>query len=139
MDLLKRYSISFAIAGLFLYFFTIWVEEKNESRMPHNLSTKKEEKISLTLIPKRYHEKCIDLNTNNELQYGFNSDSPLSFNLHFHHEGEKIFIVKEDFIDNLEESYRPQKRSYYCLMWGNLEQKNKKLNYFFKIKKLDPY
>ena len=57
MDLIKRYSISFGIAGLFLYFFTIWVEKRNESRMPHNLSTKNEESVSVTLISKRYHEK----------------------------------------------------------------------------------
>ena len=64
--------------------------------MPHNLSTKKEEKISITLKPKRYHEKCIDLKTNSELKYGFNSDSYLSFNLHYHSKGEKIFIVKKN-------------------------------------------
>jgi len=134
MDLLKRYSISFGIAGVFLYFFTIWVEEKNESRMPHNLSTKNEEKISVTIVPKRYHEKCVDLSTKNELLYGFNSDSHLSFNLHYHDEGEKIFIVKEDSTDNLDEVFKPQKRSYYCLMWLNSGVKNKKINYYFKIK-----
>ena len=133
MDLLKRYSISFGIAGVFLYFFTIWVEEKNESRMPHNLSTKNEEKISVTLLPKRYHEKCVDLSPNKALQYGFNSDLHLSFNLHYHDQGEKIFIVKEDSTNNIDKIFKPQKRSYYCLMWGNSGGKNKKINYYFKI------
>jgi len=133
MDLLKRYSISFGIAGLFLYFFTIWVEERNERNMPHNLSTKNEEKVSITLVPKRYHEKCVDLNPKNELQYGFNSDARLSFNLHYHSEGEKIFIVKEDSTNNMEKIFKPQERAYYCLMWSNSEEKNKKINYHFKI------
>ena len=133
MDILKRYSISFGIAGVFLYFFTIWVEEKNESRMPHNLSTKNEEKISVTLLPKRYHEKCVDLSPKSELKYGFNSDSHLSFNLHYHDEGEKNFIVKEDYTKNIDKIFKPQKRSYYCLMWGNPGEKNKKINYYFKI------
>ena len=79
MDLLKRYSISFGIAGVFLYFFTIWVEEKNESRMPHNLSNKKEEKNSVTLVPKRYYEKCVDLSPKSELKYGISiTDSCVS-------------------------------------------------------------
>ena len=133
MDLLKRYSISFGIAGVFLYFFTIWVEEKNESRMPHNLSNKKEEKNSVTLVPKRYYEKCVDLSPKSELKYGFNSDSHLLFNLHYHDEGEKIYIVKEDSTNNIDKSFKPQKRSYYCLMWGNSGEKNKKINYYFKI------
>ena len=133
MDLLKRYSISFGIAGLFLYFFTIWVEEKNESRMPHNLSTKSEEKVSITLVPKRYHEKCVDLNSNNEFQYGFNSDARLAFNLHYHDEGEKIFVFKKESINSLEKVFKPKNRAYYCLMWSNSGEKNKKINYYFKI------
>ncbi len=133
MELLKRYSISFGIAGLFLYFFIVWVEERNESNMPHNLSTKKEEKVSVTLVPKRYHEKCVDLNTNQKLQYGFNSDALLKFNLHYHDEGEKIFIVQEDSSNNLEKIFKPQKRAYYCLMWVNSGEKNKKIDYYFKI------
>ena len=133
MELLKRYSISFGIAGLFLYFFTIWVEEKNQSRMPHNLSTKKEEKVSVTLVPNRYYEKCVDLNLNNELQYSFNSDASLSFNLHYHDEGETIYIVKEDSTNNLEKIFKPKKRAYYCLKWVNSGEKNKNINYHFKI------
>jgi len=43
MELLKRYSISFGIAGVLLYFFTIWVEKQHESNMPHNLTAKIEE------------------------------------------------------------------------------------------------
>ena len=135
MNLLKRYAISFGIAGLFLYFFTIWVEEKNESRMPHNLSTKKEEKISITLKPKRYHEKCVDLSPKSELKYGFNSDSHLSFNLHYHDEGETVFVVNLDSIDNVEKIFEPQKRAYFCLTWINSGKKENKIKYYFKILK----
>ena len=133
MELLKRYSISFGIAGLFLYFFIIWVEEKHENRMPHNLSSKSEEKVSLTLIPKRYHEKCLDLRPTDKLQYSFTSDMALSFNLHFHDDGKTNYIVKKESTDNIENIFSPEKRGYYCLMWGNSGEYDSKINYHFKI------
>tara|TARA_B100000700_G_scaffold317779_1_gene409718 strand:- start:589 stop:1002 length:414 start_codon:yes stop_codon:yes gene_type:complete len=135
MNIFKRYSISLGIAGLFLYFFSIWVEEKKENIMPHNLTTKKEEEVSITLLPKRYHEKCIDLSSKNDLKYGFNSEMNLSFNLHYHDEGEKFFVVEEESINSLDKIFNPQKRGYYCLMWINTGQKENKTNYFFKILK----
>ena len=133
MSLFRRYSISFGIAGLFLYFFTIWVEKKNQGKIPHNLSTKKNEKVSISLLQKRYHEKCVDLGKNNELEYGFNSDAKLSFNLHYHDEDGKIFIVNENLINNLENIFKPKERAYYCLMWINSAKKEVRINYFFKI------
>ena len=133
MNIFKRYAISLGIAGIFLYFFTLWVEKKNESKMPHNLSTKKEEKVSIDLLPKRYHEKCVDLRKNDELQYGFNSNLSLSFNLHYHDEGEKVFVVNLDSIDNLKNIFNPQKRAYYCLTWINSGKKESNIKYYFKI------
>lgn len=132
MELLKRYSISFGIAGLFLYFFIIWVEEKHENRIPHNLSTKSEEKVSVSLIPKRYHEKCVDLYPAKEFNYSFVSNALLSFNLHYHEDGEKRYIFKDDSIYKLDKIFIPEKRGYYCLMWGNSGSEELKIEYHFK-------
>ena len=133
MELLKRYSISFGIAGLFLYFFIDWVEEKHENKMPHNLSTKSEEKISLTLIPKRYHEKCVDLRPASKFKYGFSSNSSLFFNLHYHEDGEKKYIVKDEKINKIDNVFSPEKRGYYCMMWLNSGSEDMKIDYQFKI------
>jgi len=133
MELLKRYSISFAIAGLLLYFFTIWVEEKHEASMPHNLSTKNEEIVSIQLKPKRYFEKCVDLRPVQQLEYGFNANGALSFNLHFHEEGEQYYPVKEDSVSELEKTFQVEKRGYYCLKWGNPGSEDIEMDYHFKI------
>jgi len=133
MELLKRYSISFAIAGLLLYFFTIWVEEKHEASMPHNLSTKNEEIVSIQLKPKRYFEKCVDLRPVQQLEYGFNANGALSFNLHFHEEGEQYYPVKEDSVSELEKTFQAEKRGYYCLKWGNPGSEDIEMDYHFKI------
>jgi len=133
MELLKRYSISFAIAGLLLYFFTIWVEEQHEGSMPHNLSKKNEEIVSINLKPKRYFEKCVDLSPVQQLEYGFNSNGALSFNLHFHEEGEKYYPVKEDSVSEMENTFKAEKRGYYCMKWGNSGSEDVKMDYHFKI------
>ena len=133
MELLKRYSISFAIAGLLLYFFTIWVEKKHEASMPHNLSTKNEEIVSIQLKPKRYFEKCVDLRPVQQLEYGFNANGALSFNLHFHEEGEQYYPVKEDSVSELEKTFQVEKTGYYCLKWGNPGSEDIEMDYHFKI------
>ena len=135
MNLFKRYAISFGIAGFFLYFFTLWVEKKNEGKMPHNLSTKKEETVTINLQPKRYHEKCLDLSKNVELKFGFNSDKSLSFNLHYHDDGETIYLINEDPIDNIENIFEPKKRAYFCLTWINSGKKESEIKYYYKIEK----
>jgi len=135
MDLLKRYSISFGIAGVLLYFFTIYVEKQHESNMPHNLTTKTEEIVSIILPEKRYFEKCLDLSDSQELQFGFDSQTSLSFNLHYHDQGEINYRFKENSIDELDYTFQPGKRGYYCLQWGNSGKEKVELNYHFKILK----
>ena len=119
MDVFKRYAISFSIAGIILYFFTIWVEEQNEGMMPHNLSNKTIEKLAVTLPPKRYYEKCLDVSETQQLIFNFNSQAPFSFNLHYHDEGEVYYEIKEDSVVEFDFTFKPEKRAYYCLMWGN--------------------
>ena len=135
MELLKRYSISFGIAGVLLYFFTIWVEKQHESNMPHNLTAKTKEIVSIILPVKRYFEKCLDLSESQELQYGFDSQAPLSFNLHYHQKGEINYTFKEDSIDVLENTFQPERRGYYCLQWRNSGKEKVKMNYHLKILK----
>ena len=135
MDLLKRYSISFGIAGVLLYFFTIFVEKQHERNMPHNLTTKTEEIMSIILPEKRYFEKCLDLSDSQELQFGFESHAKLSFNLHYHDQGEINYRFKEGSIDELENTFQPEKRGYYCLQWGNSRKEKIEINYHFKILK----
>ena len=135
MELLKRYSISFGIAGLLLYYFTIMVEKHHERNMPHNLTNKTEEIVQIILPEKRYFEKCLDLSDSQELQFGFDSQSSLSFNLHYHQKGEIIYEFNENSIDKLENTFQPEKRGYFCLQWGNSRKEKIEINYHFKIVK----
>ena len=133
MELLKRYSISFTIACIVLYFFTIWVEKQHESNMPHNLSTKNEEIVEITIPVQHYFEKCLDLKESQELQYGFESQAPLSFNLHYHQLGETFYALEEESVVELEKTFQAEERGYYCLKWGNSGQDKVEMNYYFKI------
>ena len=133
MDFFKRYAISFSIAGIILYFFTIWVEEQNEGMMPHNLSNKTQEKLSVILPPKRYYEKCLDVSETQQLILNFNSQAPFSFNLHYHDKGEVYYEIKEDSVAEFDFTFNPGKRAYYCLMWGNPGVENVEMKYELSI------
>ena len=133
MDVFKRYAISFTIAGIILYFFTIWVEEQNEGMMPHNLSNKTEEKLVVTIPSKRYYEKCLDVSENQQLIFNFNSQAPFSFNLHYHDEGEVYYEIREDSVEEFDFTFKPEKRAYYCLMWGNPGAEKVEMNYELSI------
>ena len=133
MDVFKRYAISFSIAGIILYFFTIWVEEQNEGMMPHNLSNKTEEKLVVTIPSKRYYEKCLDVSENQQLIFNFNSQAPFSFNLHYHEEGEVYYEIKEDSVAGFDFTFKPEKRAYYCLMWGNSGAEKVEMKYELSI------
>ena len=133
MDVFKRYAISFSIAGIILYFFTIWVEEQNEGMMPHNLSNKTEEKLAVILPSKKYYEKCLDVSETQQLVFNFYSQAPFSFNLHYHDEGEVFYEIKEDSVSEFEFTFKPEKRAYYCLMWGNPGAEKVEMKYEFII------
>ena len=133
MDVFKRYAISFSIAGIILYFFTIWVEEQNEGMMPHNLSNKIEEKLVVTIPPKRYYEKCLDVSEKQQLVFNFISQAPFSFNLHYHDEGEVYYEIKEDSVEEFDFTFKPEKRAYYCLMWGNSGSEKVEMKYELSI------
>ena len=133
MDVLKRYAISFSIAGIILYFFTMWVEEQNEGMMPHNLSSKTEEKLAVTLPPNRYYEKCLDISETKQLIINFNSQDFISFNLHYHDEGKVYYEIKEDSAAEFDFTFKPKKRAYYCLMWGNPGAEKVEMKYELSI------
>ena len=135
MDFFKRYAISFSIAGIILYFITIWVEEHNEGMMPHNLSNKTEEKLAVTIPSKRYYEKCLDVSETQQLIFNFNSQAPFSFNLHYHDEGEVYYEIREDSVEEFDFTFKPEKRAYYCLMWGNPGAEKVEMKYELSIQK----
>ncbi len=89
--------------------------------------------MTIAIPVKRYYEKCVDVSDSQHLQYSFNSQNPLSFNLHYHEEGVTHYPVKEDLINKLENIFQPEKRGYYCLMWRNTGEKEVKMDYHFKI------
>ena len=103
--------------------------------MPHNLTNKTEEILSITLPVKRYYEKCLDLRESQKLQFGFDSQAKLSFNLHYHQQGELNYLVQEESIDELEYTFQPEKRGYFCLQWGNSRKEKVEMSFHFEVLK----
>ncbi len=52
-----------------------------------------------------------------------------------HQNGEINYPFKEESIDELENTFQPEKRGYYCLQWGNSGKEKVEMNYHFNILK----
>ncbi|MDC0229950.1 hypothetical protein OAK48_03155 [Deltaproteobacteria bacterium] len=77
----------------------------------------------------RYYEKCLDVSETQQLIFNFNSQAPFSFNLHYHDEGEVYYEIKEDSVAVFDFTFKPEKRAYYCLMWGNTGAEKVEMKY----------
>ena len=101
--------------------------------MPHNPSNKTEEKLAVTLPPKKYYEKCLDVSEKQQLVFNFISQASFSFNLHYHDEGEVYYEIKEDSVEEFDFTFKPEKRAYYCLMWRNPGAEKVEMKYELSI------
>ncbi len=83
----------------------------------------------------RSHEDCMELTPMNVLQYSFTSSKPLSFNIHYHEEGNVTYAVSKENTTSESGTFSPEKKQYYCLMWTNPLPETARLSYTFKVEK----
>jgi hypothetical protein len=83
----------------------------------------------VTIKPNRFHEKCLTLTKRQVFEYSFNSSGPVYFNIHYHGEyGREYMIEKKEisaFKGKLTEfqykkAYKGfSKKANLCMLWRN--------------------
>ena len=84
-----------------------------------SLSTLRASSDALTLAPFEFRELCFEMTAQDELQYDFQSDQPVDFDIHYHDGLTIHFPVQlngatvhaDEFVAEVDQSY--------CLMWTN--------------------
>lgn len=136
MDVFKRYLIIFVSTSTFLYIFTLWYESQNPGfAVPHNLSETGEESIAINLPANNAYEKCVQLQAQQPLDYSFEAQAPLTFNLHYH-VGKKDFYPIQQTATELKGTFQAEEDQIYCLMWGNSNDQQVRLQYEFRVQPL---
>ncbi|MGF1609703.1 MAG: hypothetical protein ACFCUQ_09930 [Kiloniellales bacterium] len=84
---------------------------------------------TLSLAPFEFRELCFKMTVREELQYDFQSDHPLEFNIHYH-DGLTIHYPVR-IVETAADSGRfvPEKDQSYCLMWLNRNLARTSLTY----------
>jgi hypothetical protein len=69
------------------------------------------------LRPFQIHEECVKLEPGDRLDYTFNADAPLHFNIHYHEGNAVIMPVTRDKVASGTGRFEAIVAQEYCLMW----------------------
>ena len=84
---------------------------------------------TLSLAPLEFRELCFEMTAQDELQYDFQSDHPVDFNIHYHDGLTIHFPVKLTGITDHAGQFVPKSDQSYCLMWRNQSLSKTALTY----------
>jgi hypothetical protein len=89
----------------------------------------KEFSDTVSIEPGNFHEKCATLKPRQEFYYKFNASSPVYFNIHYHGEYGREYMIQRNAISSLEKTITEfqYKRAYsglskkatLCMLWKN--------------------
>lgn len=84
-------------------------------------SFKKE--ISVTIMPGKVHEECVELKAGSTVAYRFKASKAVPFNIHFHSgtgkDAKVEYPVKLDQADVADDILKVAADQHYCWMWSN--------------------
>jgi len=83
----------------------------------------------LTLAPQAISETCLDMRVEETIEYDFESDQPVVFNIHFHDGFNKQIPVHLDDILTQKSRFTANIDQFYCLMWSNPKDSRTTLTY----------
>ena len=89
--------------------------------------------MKTTLGPSKLYEHCMDLSERHNMVYSFESEEPVNFYIHYHHEGSRHELDKRDAVAALEGTFSPDKKLTYCLTWTNPQTRSVDITYSFVI------
>ena len=86
-----------------------------------------------TLGPSKLYEHCMDLSQKHNMVYSFESEEPVNFYIHYHHEGSRYELDRRDEVTALEGTFSADMKQVHCLTWTNPQSKPVEIKYSFVI------
>ena len=72
-----------------------------------------------TVQPGKFLELCGGLTKGQAIDWSFDADRPLDFNVHFHQGNEVVFPAKQDAVKQASGTLSVAAKQDYCWMWSN--------------------
>lgn len=90
----------------------------------------------VVIKPSKTHEKCLQLDAGQKLEYRFESTGKLNFNLNYQKGPEETYYpVKLDGTTGESGLYEVKARNKYCLKWENRRDKDIELTFSTRVGK----
>lgn len=70
-----------------------------------------------SLPPYQIHEECVKLVPGDRLEYSFDAQAPLNFNIHYHEGLVLVMPLSRERVTSDSGDFRPNLAQEYCLMW----------------------
>lgn len=83
---------------------------------------------SLTIAPGKFAEICGPLEAGQAVQWSFEADRALNFNVHYHVDKDVRYPAKKENIKRLQGDLSVDSRQDYCWMWTNKTTASTKLS-----------
>ncbi len=80
------------------------------------------------------YEDCFTMKPGDSMDYAFESQGPLDFNIHYHEGGQVIYPVSKTGVTSEKGTCEAETTNYYCLMWTNPHGKPVWLGYSCEVK-----
>jgi hypothetical protein len=107
---------------------SLWILSQPIVEAP-SLSSLRESSRTLYLAPQGFHEVCFKMATGDEIQYTFDSDQPLDFDIHFHADSAITYPVQRRRLNYRTGKFAAKLDQSYCLMWSNRNPRGTTLDY----------
>jgi hypothetical protein len=79
-------------------------------------------------------EDCFEMNAGQILEYSFEAEKPVNFNIHYHEDDKMFFPVSEDSVVSKRGTFIAEKKQYYCFMLTNPYQRVISFDYQLSVK-----
>lgn len=83
---------------------------------------------SLTIAPGKFAEICGPLEAGQAVQWSFEADVALNFNVHYHVDKDVRYPAKKENVKRLQGDLSVDSRQDYCWMWSNKTTASTKLS-----------
>lgn len=83
---------------------------------------------SLTIAPGKFAEICGPLEAGQAVQWTFEADRVLNFNVHYHVDKDVRYPAKKENVKRLQGDLSVDSRQDYCWMWSNKTTASTKLS-----------
>lgn len=75
--------------------------------------------VQTTMPPGITFERCLTLTPDETLSYQFQADQPLVFDIHYHAQDVRHYVIEEHAAQREKRTYTPPATQLYCLTWQN--------------------